>query len=106
MAAPASTFPTWLTRRADGVVIAIKAQPRASRSEIVHVAGGELKVRICSAPVDGKANAEVLKVLSRALDVAPGALLVLRGETARQKLILVRGLDAATVCSRLSPASG
>lgn len=42
---------------ADGLVLRLYIQPKASRDSIVGVHGDELKVAITALPVDGRANA-------------------------------------------------
>lgn len=86
------------TREADGVVsFGVRVQPRAARDEIVGERGGELLVRIQAAPVEGAANASLLRLLARALEVPPSALQLLRGATGRRKLVRARGVRAAQV---------
>ena len=54
---------------ADGVIVNVKAQPRSSRSGIDGVLGNAVKVRIKSAPVDGKANKELIETVADAFDL-------------------------------------
>ena len=89
----------------EGAVVAVRAQPGASRAAIVGVVGDELKVRVSSPPVDGRANAELLVVLADALDVKPRQLELLSGESARSKQVLVR-LPLATARARLHAVIG
>ena len=52
-------------------------------------------MRLTAPPVEGAANAALLRLLGRTLGVAPSTLELLRGQAGRDKLVLVRGLDAA-----------
>jgi len=45
-------------------ILDVRVIPRASKSEVVGLHDGALKVRIASPPVDGAANAELIKVLA------------------------------------------
>jgi uncharacterized protein YggU (UPF0235/DUF167 family) len=54
--------------------------------------------------VEGRANAALLRYLGRLLGVPPSALAVARGAAAREKLLRVSGLDAATVRARVDAA--
>jgi uncharacterized protein YggU (UPF0235/DUF167 family) len=54
------------------------------------VVGGELRVRVAAPPVDGAANAALLRLIARELDVATGAVRIAGGETARRKVLAVR----------------
>lgn len=55
---------------AEAISIAIKVAPRASRSEVVGMHDGALKIRIAAPPVDGAANAEMIKILAKFFGVA------------------------------------
>ncbi len=80
----------------------VKVIPRAPRDEIVGVmTDGTLKVRVAAAPVDGAANRAVQRVLARALSLNLKNVEIVRGETARRKLLRVNGLTAAEVHARL-----
>lgn len=84
-----------------GVEIAVRVQPRASRTEVVGLHGDHLKVRVAAPPVDGAANAELVKHLARRLAVPRAKVTVVRGETSRSKMIRVEGVGAVEVRARL-----
>lgn len=54
-----------------------------------------LKVRVRAAPVDGKANAALIALMAKALDVPRSRIELVSGETARLKTLEIGGLDAA-----------
>ena len=85
----------------DGVVISVRAAPRSSRPGIDGVAGDAIKVRVRSAPVDGKANKELIEVLSDAFGLPKSAVSFRSGETSKTKRILLRGVAKDTILSRL-----
>lgn len=64
--------------------------------------GGALLVRLNAAPVDGAANAELIEVLARALDVPKRALSIVSGERSRQKRVRIEGLTNDLVASKLN----
>lgn len=74
-----------------GVEISVRAQPRASRSEVVGLQGAQIKIRIAAPPVDGAANTELIKLLAKALGVSRSALRVVRGEGSRSKVVRAEG---------------
>lgn len=74
-----------------GVEISVRAQPRASRSEVVGLHGAQIKIRIAAPPVDGAANTELIKLLAKALGVSRSALRVVRGEGSRSKVVRAEG---------------
>ena len=85
----------YFTETADGVVLNVRAQPRSSRSGVDGVAGDALKVRIRSAPVDGKANKEMVETLADAFSLPKNRVNFVGGETSKNKRILLAGLGAA-----------
>ncbi len=95
-----------LTPTPRGVVISIRAVPRAGRSGIAGVRAGALLVKLAAAPVDGAANDELIAVLSRALDLPKRQLSVISGERARDKRVLVEGASLASIEARLSDILG
>ncbi len=68
-----------------GATIAVRVTPKASRND-VRVENGAILVRVTTVPEGGKATRAVVKLLARALGVAPGRLSLLRGTSARDKL--------------------
>ena len=87
----------YLTETPDGVVLNVRAQPRSSRSGIDGLLGDAVKVRIRCAPVDGKANKELIETLAEAFDLPKSAVVFKSGETSKTKRILLRGLETAKV---------
>ena len=82
---------------AQGAQFALRVQPRASRNAIAGVMGDAVKLAITAPPVDGKANQAVIEFLSDLFRVAKSSIVIVSGETGRNKLIAVRGLSAAPV---------
>ena len=80
-----------------GVIVSVRAQPRSSRSGVDGVVGDALKVRIKSAPVDGKANKELVEVLADAFGIAKSAVEFKGGETSKTKRLFLRGVSAEAV---------
>lgn len=69
-------------------------QPGAKFTAVVGEHGGRLKLKISAPPVDNKANTFLLAWLATQLGVPKSAVQLMRGETARQKTVLVRGVAA------------
>ena len=87
----------WMSATPDGVVLNVRAQPRSSRSGLDGLIGDAVKVRIRCAPVDGKANKELVETLADAFDLPKSAVVFKSGETSKTKRILLRGAEAAKV---------
>ena len=86
---------SYLSETPDGVILNVRAQPRSSRSGLDEVLGDAVKVRIKCAPVDGKANKELIETLAEAFDLPKSAVVFKSGETSKTKRILLRGVSAA-----------
>ena len=82
--------------------ISVRVQPNAPRSEVSGFAGGVLLVRVAAAPVQGKANRELIALLGKTLGVSRGSLTVIRGHTNRNKVIAVAGMSQEEVSARLA----
>ena len=79
------------------MVLNVRAQPRSSRSGIDGLLGDAVKVRIRCAPVDGKANKELVETLADAFGLPKSAVVFKSGETSKTKRILLRGLSGERV---------
>lgn len=85
-----------------GAAITVRVTPRSSKNEITGILDdGTIKIRITSAPVDGQANETLLKFLADLLEVKTAQLEIIAGQTGKDKLISVIGLDASTVQERI-----
>ncbi|NVO24156.1 DUF167 domain-containing protein [Donghicola sp. C2-DW-16] len=71
-----------------GTEIAIRVTPKASRNAIKEE-DGALRVYVTTVPEDGKANAAVVKLLSKAVGVPKSRLELVRGHTSRDKVFRV-----------------
>ncbi len=75
------------------VLIEIHVQPKASRIGFTGLYDAAVKLNISSAPVDGKANAAVIKFLATFLHVRKKDLEIKHGLQSRKKTILVSGVS-------------
>ena len=73
--------------RDENLILRCQIQPRASRNEIIGVHHQYLKIAITSAPVDGKANTELISFLAKSLGCPKGQITLLRGTSSRQKAV-------------------
>ena len=87
----------YFTETPEGIVLNVKAQSRSSRAGIDGLLGDAVKVRIRCAPVDGKANKELVETLADAFDLPKSRVIFKSGETSKTKRILLQGLSAAEV---------
>lgn len=83
-----------ITEKEDGIVFTVRVVPRASNTEFAGEIGGAVKVRIGSPPVDGAANAELIKLFAKKLGVAKSDVEILSGQTSKTKRIRIAGVTA------------
>ena len=84
------------TETALGLKVAVRLTPKASRDR---VEGGQaeadggivLKVSVTTVPEDGKANAALIKLLSKQWRVPKSDMAIIQGATDRRKVILISG---------------
>lgn len=77
----------------EGIVLNVKAQPRSSKAGVDGLLGDAVKVRIRCAPVDGKANKELIETLADVFDLPKSSVVFKSGETSKTKRILLRGFS-------------
>jgi uncharacterized protein (TIGR00251 family) len=87
--------------RGDKLGLRVLAKPRSAKSEVIGMQEGTLLVRIAAAPVDGEANAELVRTLARHFGVPRAAVRIVSGETGRSKLIEIYGLSEAELRAKL-----
>ena len=87
----------YFTETPEGIVLNVKAQPRSSKAGIDGLLGDAVKVRIRCAPVDGKANKELVETLADAFDLPKSMVVFKSGETSKTKRILLKGVTSARV---------
>ncbi len=85
------------TEKDGNLIFNVRLVPRASKSEIVGDFNGALKIRIASLPVDGAANAELIKVLAKKFNVSKSAVEILSGQTSKTKQIKIIGGKASNL---------
>lgn len=79
----------WYRWDGDDLVLSLKIQPKASRDELAEPLGDALKVRITAPPVDGKANAHLIRFLAKTFGVAKSAVTLESGDSSRTKRIRI-----------------
>ena len=83
------------------VQIRIRLTPRAAREQIAPADGDGYLVRVTAPPVDGRANDALCRLIARRAGVASSRVTLVRGAKAREKVVSVEGIDAATLRERL-----
>ncbi len=83
----------WRSEEGGALVLSLHVQPGAKRTEVAGPHGDgsamRLKIRLAAPPVDGKANAELLRFLADAFGVPLRNVSLLQGASSRQKRVSV-----------------
>lgn len=71
------------------IVVSCYIQAGASKSRFCGMFNGNLKIQIKSPPVDGKANIEIIKFLSKSLNISKSSVDIIKGEKQKLKSIKI-----------------
>ncbi|KZY34812.1 hypothetical protein A3731_18395 [Roseovarius sp. HI0049] len=71
-----------------GATVTVRVTPKAA-AEGITLRDGQIRVRVTAAPEGGKANAAVQKLLAKAMGLPKTRLVLVRGQTARDKTFSV-----------------
>ena len=82
------------TEKNGAIFFKVKVAPRSSKSEIVGEFGGALKVKLKSPPVEGAANAELIKVLAKHFGVSKSRVEIVGGLTSKNKQVGILNLKS------------
>jgi hypothetical protein len=83
----------WRREDGDDLVLALHVHPGATRTAVAGVhgdgEGARLRLRLAAPPVDGKANAELVRYLAASFGVPQRCVSIERGEASRQKTVRI-----------------
>ncbi len=87
------------------MLLDIYVQPRAKKTEFGGLHGGAVKIRVKAPPVDGAANAELIKFLAIQLEVPRSAVTIETGRTSRRKRVSITGITRRAIAEKLRSLS-
>lgn len=96
--------PVELESHPQGVVLAIRAHPKAKKNAITGVHDGRLKVSVTQAPEKGKANDAIVQLLAKSLGLKRSQITIHAGATSQQKAVLLEGVSAGEIWQRIEAA--
>jgi hypothetical protein len=85
----------------NGVTFSIKVHPRAKKNAITGELGDVLKVSLTTPPVEGRANEACIEFFAKLLKVPRSSITIASGQTSRNKVIRVAGVNGQYVRDRL-----
>ena len=84
--------------------LTVEVRPRAGRDGVTGWDGRVLRLRVAAAPAGGAANEAVRALLAERLGCARSRVEIVRGHTARTKIVRIAGLAPADAAARLATA--
>jgi len=82
--------------------ISLHVYPSASRTEVLGFKDGVLQVKVSSPPTKGKANRQLITLLSQLLGISKASVNIVKGHNIRHKVIAIDGFSLEEVMKRLS----
>jgi uncharacterized protein (TIGR00251 family) len=76
---------SWYRWDGDDLVLRLRVQPRASCDEFAEALGDQVKVRVTAPPVEGKANAHLVRFLAKTFGVPKAQVSLESGVSSRNK---------------------
>ena len=73
----------------EGAVFGMRVTPRAARNSVTMQQDGRIRVTVTAVPADGKANAAVIDLMSKALKWPKSRLAIVRGTQGRDKWLKI-----------------
>ncbi len=70
-------------------VIEVKVKPNARQSQLLQAEDGSWLAQLKAAPVEGKANAELIALVARHFHCAKSAVAIKSGASSRRKLVKI-----------------
>jgi len=83
----------------------LHVQPKASKTECVGWHGDAVKIRLQAPPVDGAANRELIRFLSKTIGVSRDSIEIVVGPSARRKRVKIEGVSQPDVLTALGLSS-
>ena len=84
---------------ADGVSLAVRAQPGAKQTAVTGIYGegsaAQLKIAVKAPALEGRANEALIEFLAKTFGIAKSAVKLTAGESSRSKVFLLRGVHLA-----------
>ncbi|GEM_PF-250669 len=93
--------PSWLRMSKDHLTIELSVRPAAGKRGIASVRPTGPVIALNSPPEKGRANHELIEFIARLLEVPPASVSIIKGQTARQKVVRVETAAPSATASKL-----
>lgn len=74
----------------NNLILNLHVQPGAKNTVTAGLHGDALKIKLAAAPLEGKANAALVKFLAKHFEVPIGQVILKQGEQSRRKVIVIQ----------------
>jgi len=83
------------------LIIDVKLKPNAKNNEILGFKDGVLQIRVKDAPIEGKANKALVKLLAKRLKIAKSCIKIKSGEMSKIKRLIVECIEEKEIFEQL-----
>lgn len=90
-------MPFLVTAKDGSLLLRVHIQPKASRTKIIGLYDGALKITVCAPPVDGRANREIVQFLAKKLKIPKSDVRVKSGLQSRRKSLELKNIRESEV---------
>ncbi|MFW9886962.1 MAG: DUF167 domain-containing protein [Candidatus Thorarchaeota archaeon] len=91
----------WKTN--DGVFLKVLVRPKSTQKQLISDVNPDVVVVNLKSPArEGKANAELLKRMSKVLGISTGNIKLVSGHKSREKTLLITGLELEVVRGKVA----
>lgn len=94
-------MPAAIEATEQGCRIRIHAAPKSSRTRVLGYYDDRVKIQLAAPPVDGAANDELVRFLSKTLGIPKADVRLTAGMTGKRKTVEIEELDVVTVAELL-----
>jgi len=84
-------------------LLTVRVSPKASRAALVGLHDNALKIAVSAPPEKGKANAAVIRLLARSLDISPSRISLVGSPSSRTKTLRINGISPRELARLLQP---
>jgi hypothetical protein len=81
----------------DGVRLRVHLQPGAKKNLVIGTHGDSLKIQLMARPIEGEANKALTTFLAKKLRIKKNSITLVKGQSSRQKVILLSDYDVKEV---------
>ncbi len=93
----------WISENADGVIVRCRVRPSASKTAVVGLYDGALKISLAAPPIDGKANKALRAFIAKKLGVSKSLVSLVAGEKSKNKTVACLNVTLENARIALAP---